>query len=301
MYTYLGYGLQIQSQLRLPGFRVGRSDGRSEVHILRRSLSLEEGYEMNDDGPNLAGVAEGVMRFRVIEGKEIVVNPMAGADPAYLRAIVSGELMAALLRQRGLLALHASCVARDGEAVAFIGCSGWGKSTLSMHYVENGYRLLCDDVLAIDFTPEGPVAIPAYPQVKLRRDSGARFTDDFAGLPRAHSVTDKHLVACPDHFQAVPVPLRRLYLLEPRGREAHQVIPIAPQQAFVEVLRHTRGTKLIKNAAFRRAHMQQVTGLLNALPLKLLHRRTSLDLLPDLYETIERDRSREAAECVAVG
>ena len=299
MVTYLGYGLQIRSQLQLPGFRVGRHDGLDAVRVLRRSLSLEDGYKLNDDGLKLAGVADGAMRFRVIDGKEIVVDPVAGADLDYVRAIVSGELMSALLRQRGLITLHASCVARGGEAIGFIGCSGWGKSTLSMHYVEKGYRLICDDVLAIEFTPDGPVAVPGYPQVKLRSDSGARYADDFGELPLAHSVTDKRLVTCADHFQTTPVPLRGLYLLEPRGREANQVVPLDPQAAFVEVLRHTRATKLIKSAEFTRAHMRQVAGLLNVVPLKLLQRHTSLDLLSEVYETVERDRGTETVEHVA--
>ena len=287
MFSYLGYGLQLRSALRLPGFVQGTREDLPAVRVARRSIP-EAWAPLNDDGQQLAGIARGVMRFQVRNGTEIVVDPLPDGDLDYARAIVSGELLSALLRQRGLLALHASCVAKDGAAIGFVGHSGWGKSSLAMQYVEHGYRLLCDDVLALTFTPDGPVALPGYPQVKLRADAGGRYAEQFGALPSAHSETDKRLLSCPDHFQDAPVPLRRLYLLEGRGRDAHRVLPIARQQAFVELLRHSRATNLLKSAAFRRAHLEQITTLLRSLPVQLLQRRTSLDLLPDLYTTIEQ-------------
>ena len=56
--------------------------------------------------------------------------------------------LAAVLR--GTHVLHASAVALAGRAVAFMGRSGVGKTTLAGRIVAHGARLMTDDVLAVD-------------------------------------------------------------------------------------------------------------------------------------------------------
>jgi hypothetical protein len=290
-FDYLGYGLQIRSALQLPGFVGGEQSGLPAVRIVQEEIASERWTAFNDDALHIVGRAEGVMRFEVEAGRRIVVDPVPDADIDYVRAIVSGELMATLLRQRGLLALHGSCVAKDGHSIGFIGHSGWGKSTLAMHFVQHGYRLLCDDVLAISFGEAEPAAVPGYPQVKLRRDSGDRYVQevDYDALPPAHTETDKRLYVCDDHFQDVAVPLRKLYILEGHGRSENQIVDVPRQQAFMELLRHTRATNLLKSPEMAQAQLRQLTALFEAMPVSLLHRRWSLDLLPELHAAVEQD------------
>jgi hypothetical protein len=293
-FEYLGYGLQIQSALQLPGFVEGEQDGLPTVHIVQEEVAPERWKAFNDDALHIVGRAEGVMRFEVEGGQRMVIDPVPDADIDYVRAIVSGELMATLLRQRGLLALHGSCVAKDGHAIGFIGHSGWGKSTLAMHFVQHGYRLLCDDVLAISFGDAEPAAVPGYPQVKLRRDSGDRYVQevDYDALPPAHTETDKRLYVCDGHFQDVAVPLRKLYILEGRGRSENRIVDVPRQQAFMELLRHTRATNLLKSPDMAQAQLRQLTALFETVPVSLLHRRWSLDHLPELFAAIEQDVQR---------
>lgn len=285
---YHGFGLDLLSDIDLPGFIVAPA-GIPDVRIERAPVPLDRWNELNDDGMGLLGVAEGVMRFLVEDGERIIVEPLEGADMEYVKAIVSGELMSALLRQRGLLVLHASCVAREGEAVGFVGHSGWGKSTLASHFVHEEYRLLADDVLAIRFEGGEAFAVPAYPQVKLRQDSGALYVDGFEALSEAHAETDKRLVSFQRSFQEEPTRLAGLYVLESESRPVSGVVPLPAQQAFVELTRHTRATNLIKKPEFVSAHLAQVTRLLSVVPVRLLRRKRSLDLLPDLYDLVRQD------------
>lgn len=290
MYLYQAYGLHIRSTLPLSGLVRATAGGPADVTIEEGPVALDRWHELNDDGMKLTGVADGVMRFHVMDGERITVELLPGADEEYAQAILTGELFAALLRQRGLLALHASCVAKDGHAVGFIGNSGWGKSTLAMHFVEQGYRLLGDDVLAVSFEGGEPVAIPGYPQVKLREDAGARYAaETFDGLRAAHSQTDKRLYRCDDAFQEEVIPLWRLYLLEPRRRETTRVVVLPRSETFAALVAHTRGTKLLKNEAFTLAHFSQVQRLMESVPVSLLHREMALDALPDAYEAIQAD------------
>ena len=45
--------------------------------------------------------------------------------------------------------IHASCVAKDGNAIMFVGPSGSGKSTHCWKLLQHGYKLIADDVVQI--------------------------------------------------------------------------------------------------------------------------------------------------------
>lgn len=112
--------------------------------------------------------------FCVREGKEIIISPHPGANEKLIRLYLLGTCMGALLMQRRILPLHGSAIAIDGRSYAFVGDSGAGKSTTAAAFLERGYPLLSDDVLAIsgslDYT-NVPFIHPAYPQQKLWQES----------------------------------------------------------------------------------------------------------------------------------
>jgi hypothetical protein len=75
-------------------------------------------------------------------------------DPAglvdMLPILAAGTVSAFLLTLRGATVLHASAVAVDGAALAFVGPSGRGKSTVAALMCVGGAELITDDVLTID-------------------------------------------------------------------------------------------------------------------------------------------------------
>ena len=48
--------------------------------------------------------------------------------------------------------LHGSAIAIDGKAYAIVGDSGAGKSTLASAFLNQGYQLLSDDVIAVSLS-----------------------------------------------------------------------------------------------------------------------------------------------------
>jgi hypothetical protein len=68
--------------------------------------------------------------LQVSHGRSIVVDA-DNADDRTAALWVLGPAMGVLLQQRGVLVLHASAVTMDGGVVAFLGHSGWGKSTMA--------------------------------------------------------------------------------------------------------------------------------------------------------------------------
>ena len=101
-----------------------------------------------------------------------------GMEPIMIR----GSLAALQLYLRGHLVLHASAVQLVDHAVAFIGHSGMGKSTLATLMCADGSgTVITDDVLRVDKNSDrSPGSKTGQPEVRLRSGAeglGDRFDD----------------------------------------------------------------------------------------------------------------------------
>ncbi|WP_200933232.1 MULTISPECIES: hypothetical protein [unclassified Sphingomonas] len=113
-----------------------------------------------------------VATYLVRDGNEVIIDTPHAPDTADVALFLLGSVLGFLCHQRGLLPLHASCIALEGKVVALAGHSGAGKSTLAALLLAQGARLLSDDVTVIDLRAEGgPMVLPTYPRQKLWRDT----------------------------------------------------------------------------------------------------------------------------------
>jgi hypothetical protein len=161
---------------------------------------------------------DGIARYLVTNGLEVVVSPEAGAPPLDVRAYLLGTIFVVLCQQLGLLPLHASAVSsqpvngRQG-VVAFLARSGQGKSSLAAHLAQRGWRVLADDVCLIDPTPADDVmVIPSAPWLKLWRNSLQNLGRQAEGLERVFSEDDKYRL--PLTTAGNREPIRKLVFLE---------------------------------------------------------------------------------------
>ena len=115
------------------------------------------------------------------------------------------------------LALHASVVEVDGRAVAFLGASRRGKSTLAAALARRGYSVLSDDCCVLCRTADGFDVAPTYPGLRLFPENMSGLFGD-AGGPRvdvAHYTSKQRIV--PSDAGAVfshrRIPLGALYTI----------------------------------------------------------------------------------------
>ncbi len=106
------------------------------------------------------GVLMGVERHGAFAVGDLVRHLNQGIN------LVNNRYAKTVLR-RGHLLLHASAVARDGRAVALAGPPGAGKSTTSLHLVEQGLRFVSNDRLLVRPDADGVEALgyPKQPRV----------------------------------------------------------------------------------------------------------------------------------------
>jgi hypothetical protein len=289
MYVYRAYELGIHSEIQLP--ELIAQEVPADVIVRWGKLANDRTCKSNGGDYFLGEVPE-LGTFLVKAGREIVIDPLSGVDEAVLRTLILGPILCILLRQRGLLVLHASGFASNEGAVAFIGESGWGKSTLVEAFHACGYGVLTDDVMAIDIASDRPHVLPGYPQVKLWDSAAKAIGHVPESLPLLHSQTQKRIHRLTHSFHDISMPLQRIYVLD-RG-DRHAIMPLEAQAGFLELVRHSRAVSLLTSPEFQQTHFQQCVALAKSVPICRLQRQFSLAALPTLVKLIEADLNRSS-------
>ncbi len=153
-------------------------------------------------------------RFLVENGSTITVRKAAGCDDALFFHHLLYPVIAALLRQRGLLVFHASAAVLGGRAVLVAGDSGAGKSTAIAGLMTRGWIVQSDDVSAVSISPPGGIAVlPGTAHIHLDETATAGLALDTKDLPRRDWHRMKMAVPAAVAGQRAALPLRRLVWL----------------------------------------------------------------------------------------
>lgn len=280
----------------LPELEVGE-DAEGEVHIrfgrvdLGPSDIVEKGWSYFSPVPTEECLFwQGVGTFLVREGRDIIVDPSPKVDEEMLRLFVLGPVLAILLRQRGHLLLHASAVAVADEAILFVGSSGWGKSTTAAALYARGYGLVTDDIAVLRVDESGLVVSPSFPQLKLWPEVLVSLGDDPEKLPRWNPRLEKRTRSVAHNFLSTPLLVKRIYVLDEGN--ATEILPLRPQKALVELIRHTYGSDYGLQSAMgvgSDSHFLKCASIVNKVKVCSLRRQKSLSLLPDMAQLIETD------------
>ncbi|EDM37297.1 hypothetical protein PBAL39_09146 [Pedobacter sp. BAL39] len=178
MYSYWGFGLNINSTIEFPELLPAVFD-QPDVHIFKGTVPMQlEGdnvvhlvkVSMNSTA-YLHSVPD-VADYYVSNGNEICVEAKPGADEKSIRLFLLSNAMAAVLHQRDVIPLHAAAVYHEDGIVLFCGHSGAGKSTTVTALQKKGYTVFSDDVCVLQYDENAElVALPSYPMIKLWADS----------------------------------------------------------------------------------------------------------------------------------
>jgi hypothetical protein len=173
--------------------------------------------------------------FRICAGKSIEAWSYAGVEERVLRLFTTGSVFAALLHQRGLAVLHGSVVNIGGQAVAFLGPKGAGKSSMAMALHHMGCPLLSDDLLAVQLDAE-PLALPGFSQTKLWPDSLANLGYQPDYYARLRPELEKRGVKVDTLANSKALPLRHIFILQESDEIA--IVPLNEREALFALLPH---------------------------------------------------------------
>ncbi len=306
---YFLYGLLLRSVLPLPGPEFARS-GTARVELFRGSTSLfsrarRQAETTQPKGKwfrhvRLSDGADyiewsGLFEFLVsADGRRIACHRLNGAsDDAFQTYLLSQVLSFALLKKR-IEPLHATAVVVDGEAVAFLGDCGFGKSSLGAAFLQAGHRLLTDDLRVLKDEGHRFVAYPGPPRIKLFPDIASNLLGERANGTPMNNQTPK-LVIPLDQDEAVPpegaLPLKAIYVLKPPVSTRGPRITIrllSARRAFVELITNTFNAVIVEPDRLKR-QFALASRLAARVPVKSLSFPRILAQLPLVQKAILSD------------
>ena len=301
MYSYAAFGLCIHSEIELSGFAPG--EGEPDITLRRRDLTAITGPSRPvHEGSIVSGRIQDEeweldLLFYMEGGKVVYFHSLLPIGEEMLRSFVQGALLAGVLRQRHLLVLHGSAVSDGERAIAFLGNSGWGKSTMAEYFCQRGYELITDDVMVIHSGSDTEPALvpPGIKEVRLRPSAAERLVPEFEALPFVTPLSPKRLRILKGEERRA-IPLTKIYVLQRDTAAENRLVPLDPQQATLHFIAHTHATNWLTEPAYVTEHLRLCAQLSKHTPASQLQRVLSLNALPSIFALVQADLKAGAGE-----
>lgn len=290
------FGLDVASELDLPELRPDPAATAEPDVSIRLGGLPDPGQPLVPLGENVEIASQafrlkvpGVGNFLVRRGREIFVDPAPGAPLDDVRAYLLGSVMAGLVYQLELLPLHASSVAHQGRAAAFLGHSGAGKSTLAHRLSGRGYGLLSDDVCVVHGqASEPPLVFPGIRQFKLWEQSLSAAGESKAGLRPVLMRDDKYLLPTRRLAEDEPHALALIYVLA-RDEEAAscRIEPLKGSAAVNALVSNTYRGVALRRMQRSAWHLKRCAALAQRCRIFSLTMAWGFDRAEHSYDEIE--------------
>jgi hypothetical protein len=195
---------------------------------------------------------------------------------------------------QGIEPLHATAVVVGRGAIAFLGDSGYGKSSLGASFVRENYPLLTDDVLVLERRGQDLLAYPGMPRIKLYPEMCGNMFHGCEGTPMTRSTPKTIFALSAQQHQASSIPLQVLYFLSPPENDSRKVTlrRISERRAFLSVLKNTFNDILVSPVRLKR-QFEFAASIAAHVPVKALSYPRTLSALPAVVEAILSDLVRE--------
>lgn len=208
--------------------------------------------------------------------------------------ILQGSAISATLHLRGVPLLHACVLAIDDFAIAVTGAPGAGKSTTAAAFVAAGHRLVSDDVAALDLA-EGCVRVESgYPRMRMYADSARAAGFDEHALTRVFHeklLGDKRFLDLPPRaFREGPLPLRAIYMLQPRhpGSRETTIAALDVRAAVPALLANLYSVRFLDRRRLQKA-LENCARIASAVAIRQVHAADDLGALSALADAIAAD------------
>ncbi len=196
------------------------------------------------------------------------------------------------LLKLGFEAFHASCVAVGGRAVAFLGESGYGKSTLAALFLKNGFPLLTDDVFAVQkkrtrfLTSPGAAQIKLWPEIAKQVLTRPAPAGKMSPIAKKWILPLKQQVAGKKKFE-----VGLIYLLWPKFKGTNRTVrirKIKPQDGVISLIKSSHNLVLQDPERLRR-QMLFTTDMVKHVPIRAVSFSMDLKSISLVRDRLQKD------------
>ncbi|MGI8876338.1 MAG: hypothetical protein ACR2KP_18835 [Egibacteraceae bacterium] len=252
-------------------------------------------------GTDITLWADGPRRvLRFADLSEFLLEPgrircrLRRAEHAWLLEIqLLGMVLSLYLELAGVPTLHASAVAAGDAAIAFVGAQGAGKTSMAATFLEGGWELLTEDLLALEESGTGVLGHPGYPQMRMWPDQAQHFAGNVDVLEVAHpAFTKRRVPVAPSAFSREARPLASIYVLErqpPAGSQEVQILAVPPAEAAIELVRHSFLPDAVHAAGLQPARLAAFARILGRLPVRRVRYPDGMAALPTVRAALVDD------------
>ena len=251
---YLIHGLVVSLPFTCQGVDGAQAGAKVDVIAVEtdvpRHLPAPKVTEQSFDVDHGAFLLRGGMqsaRFLVENGNSIKFQKNKDCKEDLFLHNLFYQVMAAVLRQRKMLAFHASSASTNDQAVIVTGDSGAGKSTTISHLVTKGWHLQADDLCAVRLGENGKLEVlPGTKEVCLCEDALEYLPYSTVHLPRRDWHRNKVAISHNAQQQSKPVS-RIIYLKRTENTSKVKVERISGQKKLELLLSCLYGPLLPKD------------------------------------------------------
>lgn len=223
--------------------------------------------------------ATGELWLRYTDGTEFLIGPSGrsvlttwGPGFSFEDAVVYllGPVLGILLRIRERTCLHASVVAVDDRAVAFVGPGGAGKSTTAAAFARAGHVVLSDDLLALCERDGSFWAEPGYSWLRLWPESVEGLYGRSEALPPIVEGWEKRYLDldAESAFCATPRLVGGIYVIGDRVPLADPIIRRLSGRSAILALLANVYAGYLPGAAMRRKDFECLSRLVADVPVR---------------------------------
>ena len=282
---YRLYGLTVEAPWRLP---CPDGDGPVDVRFVRstqRASPVRADWfwreVLSDGSEHLVWTDHAEFRMSS-DASTVSYLPLSRATSATIETFLLGQVLSFVLLRRGREPFHATVLERDDRAVALLGRSGQGKSTLAAAMLTRDWRIMTDDLMVVD----GTDALPGMPRIKLFPRAANLL--GLRGEPIAKGST-KEVISLPTSmFCAEQVPLERIYALRNTQAVRCSIRRLSAKRALLTLTSNTFNTRVTEGGRLRQQFAES-TRLALSVPVRSLSYPRTMKVLTEACAAIERD------------
>lgn len=223
--------------------------------------------------------------FEITLGDESLrAFPLPDLSAPALETLYRNSILPIIGNHLGGLNLHGSAVATPHGALAFMGLSRRGKTTLAGAFAASGNPFLTEDTVALEPSENDYLVQPMRPVLRVFHDSASFLLGD---APQWEDSDEKREVDASGTlpFANKPAPLRHIFLLGPGETETITIARLGEAEAIAQLMQQAFVLD-VEDKPRLRAHFERVAKLAGTVPCHMLDYPRRYDQLPKVIAAI---------------